>query len=143
LFQHCRGLARAMIIEAVGFDAAFAEKRNEIFNQSYERIVKTFIGMKKSGTITNYDPWVATLLCSGTLYSIVDEWLQSELKTNLVDYAFPVIVFNLNAFGINYNDTEVKQYISEMLSDIESNYHDLISFRLNLGDEQDEKKICC
>lgn len=126
LFQHCRGLARAMIIEAVGLNQTFEQKRAEIFRKSHERIEKIFVDMNSGGTLKTYDPWVATLLCNGTLYSVIDDWLQGEGKTNLVDYAYPIIVFNLNAFKIQYEKSDVENYISEMIADMENSYEKLL-----------------
>ena len=131
LFQHCRGLARAMIIEAVGHNPTFELKRAEIFRKSHERIVKRFVKMNSKGSLKTIDPWIATLLCNGTLYSVIDDWLQGEGKTNLVDYAYPIITFNLNAFKISYEELDVQTYISEMIIEMEKHYSDLLNFNID------------
>jgi Transcriptional regulator len=131
LFQHYRGLARAMIVEAVGLNPEFEVKREEIYRQSHERIVKRFIKMNSSGYIKNIDPWIATLLCNGTLYSVINDWLQGDGKTNLVEYAYPIILFNLNAFKIPYDESEVQGYINDMIIKMEEHYRDLINFKID------------
>lgn len=128
LFQHCRGLARAMIVEAAGLNPLFELKRAEIFRKSNERIVKRFIKMHDKGSIES-DPWVATLLCNGTLYSVINEWLQSDDRKNLVDYAYPIVTFNLNAFKFPYKEADVKASIDEMILQMEERYTDLLNFK--------------
>lgn len=131
LFQHCRGLARAMIVEAAGLNPEFELKREEIYKKSHERIVKRFIKMNSNGFLKSVDPWTATLLCNGTLYSVINDWLQGDGKTNLIDYAYPIIIFNLNAFKITYDETEVQGYINEMIIEMEKNYRDLLNFNID------------
>lgn len=128
LFQHCRGLARAMIVEAAGLNPAYEIKRNEIFNKSHERIVKNFVNMNSNGKLKTADPWIATLLCNGTLYSVITNWLYSDGKTNLVDNAFQIITFNLNAFKIPYEEADVQKYIDEIIAEMEKRYTDLLNF---------------
>lgn len=133
LFQYCRGLARALMVEAAGFNPVFELKRAEIINKSHKRIVRCFINMNNSGELINSDPWVATLLCNGTLYSVIDNWLQGDGKTNLLDYAYSIITFNLNAFKIDYKESEVRTYIGEMISEMDKHYNSLLNFNIDLS----------
>lgn len=117
-FQNFRGLAKAMMVEAAGLHPRFEQKRAEIINQSNERIVTLFTRMKQHGKLSTADARIAALLCNGTQYSIVMDWLQRETTESLTDFAFPIITYNLNAFKIPYADLDVNQYITETLTEV-------------------------
>lgn len=120
IFQNCKGAAKALMIEAAGFNPVFENKRCEILKRSDERIEKIFSGLKKMGLLSIADAKTCAILCNGTMYSIITNWLQEDDNQKLTNYILPIVIFNLNAFQIEYNQNDLVNYINEMLSDMEN-----------------------
>lgn len=120
IFQNCKGVAKALMIESAGFNPVFESKRCEILKRSDERIEKIFSGLKKMGLLSIADAKTCAILCNGTMYSIITNWLQESNDKKLTDYILPIVMFNLNAFQIQYNQNDLVNYINEMLDDMEN-----------------------
>jgi AcrR family transcriptional regulator len=121
-FQHFSGLAWALMIEASNLGPDSEQKKGEIINQSNERVISIFNKMYEKGELKDADPKIDALMCNGAMFSVITDWLRQEKKTNLTDYAFQIVTFNLNAFRIAYNDDDVKKYIRELLEEIENEF---------------------
>lgn len=121
-FGHCNGLARALMIEGIGNNPRFEKKRLEIFRNSNERIERVFKGLSSQRLLDISDLKIATLLCNGTMYHVIMDWLQGERTVKLTDYSYQIITFNLNAFKINYQNSDVKLYINDMLEELETDF---------------------
>jgi len=121
-FQHCNGLARALMIEGIGDIPRFEKKRLEIFNNSNERIERVFIGLSNLKLLDISDTKISSLLCNGTMYHVIMDWLQGDRTVKLTDYSYQIITFNLNAFKIDYQNSDVKLYINDMLEELETDF---------------------
>ncbi len=119
-FQHCNGLARALIIEGIGKNQTFLKKREEIFENSNDRIEKIFTELCQNGLLDIPDVKTGTLLCNGSMYSVIIDCLQHERASKLTDYSYQIITFNLNAFKLDYHTYDVKLYISEMIEELDT-----------------------
>lgn len=119
-FEKNRGLAKALIVEAAGFNQVFDQKRSEIFAKSNARIEQIFITITAKGALKSTDPRLAAIICNGTMYSVIIDWLQGNGTNHLLAYVKPVIVYNLNALGIPYDEGKVDFYIQEMISEMEA-----------------------
>lgn len=122
IFQNCKGAAKALMIEAAGFNPVFESKRFEILKRSNEKIEKIFSGLKKMGLLSIADAKTCAVLCNGTMYSVIANWLQENNDKKLTDYILPIVIFNLNAFQIEYNPNDLINYINEMLNDMKNNF---------------------
>lgn len=116
-------IAKTMLIEAPGFDPLFEKKRAHTFHKSNERVEHIFKNLCKHGHVHIQDTKTAALLCNGSLYSVVMEWLQQNRTQPLTEYAYPIIIFNLNAFQLKYVEEMVQTYITETISDIDTFFH--------------------
>lgn len=119
IFQNNKGIAKAMMIEAAGLNPLFEKKRAEIFRKSNDRIERIFEKLKSQGFKTSYDAKTCALICNGTLYYVITDWLQGNCQNQLIDYAYPIITYNLNAFKLEYQEDQVIQYINEMMAEME------------------------
>lgn len=119
-FEHCKGLAKALMVEAVGFNPKFEKKRQDILNNSNERIEQIFKLLQRDLNIDN--PKLYAIMCNGTMYSIIMDWLQGSSSEKLTDYLFQIVTYNLNAFRLEYSISEVEGYISGMISEMEENF---------------------
>lgn len=122
LFQKNRGLAKALMVEAAGLNPVFEAKRAEIFRRSNERIEKIFETMKSNGFSAPYNTRTCALLCNGTLYHVINDWLLRDSNRMLTGYAYPIVIYNLNAFQLDYQKLQVIQYIDEMMMDMEKGF---------------------
>lgn len=119
LFQRFRGIAKAFMVETAGMVPSFETKRSELFKQSNHRVELIFENLIKNKKLEYSNPRTAALLCNGTMYSIIMDWLLGIDKKKLTDYALPIINYNLNAFKIKYSEPEVKEYIKETIMDMD------------------------
>jgi hypothetical protein len=108
-----------MMIEAAGLNPVFEKKRAEFYRRSNERIEKIFNHINPNGILNSYDNKTATLLCNGTLYNVIVEWLQEGAAGNVLDYSLPIIIYNLNAFNLPHQKSELDEYTADMISDME------------------------
>lgn len=108
------------MIEAAGLNPIFEKKRAEFYKRSNERIEKIFNYINSDGLLGDYDNKTAAILCNGTLYNVIVDWLQEGASGRVLDYSLPIITFNLNAFKIEYQRNELNEYIDKMLSDLEA-----------------------
>lgn len=117
-FQKNRELAGIMLIGSVGLNPDFEKKRitdHQKISRVFEEIFQKLIDQ---GAIRVPDAKVAAILFTGSIYSIIINWLQNEQSTSLIEHTFPLIVYNLQALGIQYNDlnVEILNEIGEQIS---------------------------
>lgn len=120
IFQKYKQLAKIMMIEAAGLNPKFEAKRAEFYKKSTERISTLFDHIHMKGTNYQYDSKIAALICNGTLYSVITEWLQEGASGQVLDYAYPIIIYNLNAYKIEFTDDELSEYVDRVLLDLQN-----------------------
>ncbi|MGD9155337.1 MAG: TetR/AcrR family transcriptional regulator [Bacillota bacterium] len=107
-FQSNKELARIMLISSVGLNPDFERRRVA----SYQRIALFFEEIFKSllqkKIIRVPDAKAAAILFTGSIYSIVTYWLQENIPIDLVEFTFPLVVYNLQALGIQCTDSDLK-----------------------------------
>lgn len=111
-----RSLARIMLIEAVGLNPKCERKRAEVTERYVNYTAMYFEQLKLCENISIPDVRIWSLAFIGTLYNVIMEWLQSSSTNSLTDYAYPLTIYNLQALKVDYNDTLVKDAISEILN---------------------------
>ena len=113
-FQKNRGLARIMLIGSVGLNQHFEKKRaadHQKISLVFEEIFKELLQKK---AISVPDAKVAAILFTGSIYSIITHWLQEDMPAYLGEFAFPLIVYNLQALGVQCNNVDI-QFIKDAL----------------------------
>ncbi len=114
-FQNSRELARIMLIEAVGLNARFEEKR-AANNRRYCKILEDiFHVMSEKGIISVPDVQVAAIAFMGAVYTLIIDWLQREQGATLVESSYPLVVYSMQALKMKFDDMEVKSYIDSIL----------------------------
>jgi hypothetical protein len=114
-FQKHKSLGRIMLIEAVGLNTRFEQKRaanNKRFTMILEEV---FDQMQKKGIINIPNIKVAAISLMGSVYTFITDWLQEDDITDPVHYAYPLIVYNLQALGMKFNENEIKESINSIL----------------------------
>ena len=114
-FQKNKELARIMLIGSVGVNPHFELKR-AADHQKISRIFEKIFGeLSEKGTINIPDAKIAALLFTGSIYTAITDWLLEDKQINLVEFTFPLVVYNLHALEIKFNDLALKNYLNEIL----------------------------
>jgi len=111
-FQKSRELARIMLIGAVGVNPHFEKKRTADHQKISIIFEEIFRKLDLDKAISVPDAKVAAILFTGSIYSIIINWLQEERPLDLIGFTFPLIVYNLQALGIKYNDLDINLIIN-------------------------------
>ena len=122
-FQKHKTLGRIMLIEAVGLNTRFEQKR-AANNKRFTMILEDVFGeMQKKGIINLPNVRIAAISLMGSLYTFITNCLQEEDATDPVQYAYPLIVYNLQALGMKFDEKEIMSIIQSVL---QSNYDEIM-----------------
>ena len=114
-FQRNRELARIMLIEAVGLNPHFEQKRTSN-NKRFTRILEEILlQLSDKGIIDTLDVKVAAIAFMGSVYTLIIDWLQEDNSVNPVEYAYPLTVYNMQALKLKFDPAAVKEIIDEIL----------------------------
>ena len=113
-FQKNKELARIMLIGAVGLNPQFELKRVSNHQRISNIFEEIFSKLSKNGIVSIPDAKVAALLFTGSIYNIITDWLQEGTPVNLVEFTFPLAVYNLQALGIKFNNFDLNNFINEI-----------------------------
>jgi AcrR family transcriptional regulator len=111
-----RPLAKILLIEAVGLNPRFEQKRAEVTQKYVNYTTEHFKQVKLSGKVNIPDVKIFSLAFIGTLYNLIMSWLQDSSTNHLTDSAYALTIYNLQALKIDYSDNHVKESISEVLN---------------------------
>jgi Transcriptional regulator len=120
MYQQRRELTRIMLIEAAGLNPEFNKIRWESIRQSWESMeerFQKFITRCKT-PVKIPDARVASLAFNGSMYYLVLDWAEGNQETDLTDSAFALSVYNLQAIKVSFEEAEIKQYVKELLDDL-------------------------
>jgi AcrR family transcriptional regulator len=113
-FQKNKELAGIMLIGSVGLNPNFEKKRIADQHKISLVLEEIFEKLLQKGAISVPDTKVAAILFTGSIYSIIIQWLQEDTPIDLVEFAFPLIVYNLQALGIKFDDSDLKTIHDEI-----------------------------
>jgi AcrR family transcriptional regulator len=114
-FQKNRELARIALIGSVGLNPHFDNKRNADHQKVSLICEEIFKKLLQKKTIRIPDPKVAAILFTGSIYSIIINWLQDGQAPSLAEFTFPLIVYNLQALGIQCTEHDIKTIYDQTL----------------------------
>lgn len=114
-FWKNRSLGRIMLIEAVGLNPRFEQKR-AANNKRFSVLLEEFFSeMQKKGIINLPSIKIAAISFMGSVYTFITDWLQEEDAADPVEYAYPLIIYNLQALGIKFDEKEIRENINAAL----------------------------
>ncbi len=114
-FWKNRSLGRIMLIEAVGLNPRFEQKR-AANNKRFSVLLEEFFGeMQRKGIINLPNIKIAAISFMGSVYTFITDWLQEEAAIDPVEYSYPLIVYNLQALGIKFEENEIRESIHSAL----------------------------
>ncbi len=107
-FQKNKELARIMLIGSVGVNPHFEKKRTADHQKISRVFEEIFSNLRRKNAINVPDAGVAAILFTGSIFSIISYWLQEDNPVDLIEFTFPLIVYNLQALGIHCNGQDLK-----------------------------------
>jgi AcrR family transcriptional regulator len=107
-FQKNKELARIMLIGSVGISPQFEKKRTADYQKISLVFEEIFRKLLQKKAIRIPDPKVAAILFTGSIYSLITNWLQEDDSVELVKYTKPLIAYNLQALGVQYDDLDLE-----------------------------------
>jgi TetR/AcrR family transcriptional regulator, fatty acid metabolism regulator protein len=113
-FQENKELARIMLIGSVGLNPNFEKKRIADHHKISLVLEEIFKKLLQKRAINVPDTKVAAILFTGSIYSIIIQWLQEDTLIDLLEVTFPLIIYNLQALGIKCNDHDLKTIHDEI-----------------------------
>jgi AcrR family transcriptional regulator len=113
-FQKNKELARIMLIGSVGLNPHFEKKRTADHQKISLVFEEIFNKLCQKKAINIPDAKVAAILFTESIYSIIINWLQEDNPIGLAEFTFPLIVYNLQALGINCDDLDIKSIHEEI-----------------------------
>lgn len=114
-FQKNKELARIMLIGSIGLNPHFELKRVADHQKISDIFEKKFGELNEKGTINIPDAKIAALLFTGSIYTAITDWLLEDKRINLVEFSFPLVVYNLRALKLKFNDLVLENYLNEIL----------------------------
>ncbi len=118
VYQSKRELAKILLIEAASINAEFEKKMSDNIKINCNRMEERLQSFKIKGLIQVPDTRIAALAFEGSLYYLIIDWLEKESNVKLTDSAFTLVIYNLQALAITFNVDEVKEYINEVLDEL-------------------------
>ncbi|MPN03542.1 hypothetical protein SDC9_150772 [bioreactor metagenome] len=83
----------------------------------------TWFGRFKAHNSVNIpDERVAALIYEGSFYYLINDWLESDESVHLTDCGYAFCVYNLQALKISFKEESIKQYIDEVLKELEESH---------------------
>jgi len=110
-FQKNKELSRIMLIGSIGLNPHFEKKRTVDHQKISLVFEKIFEEMMQKKVIITPNAKTAAILFTGSIYSIIIHWLQEDNLIDLVEYTFPLIVYNLQALGIQCNERVIRLFM--------------------------------
>jgi len=119
IFYKYRELAKILLIEAVGLNPRFEQKYANIMVKSCESMEVLLIHLKELGIIDVPDSKVAAIAHEGAINNAITFWLRTDDKADFRVYAYPLVIFSLQALKINFNPGDIESSICEMFQELD------------------------
>ena len=119
LYEQNRDIARIMLMEAAAVNPEFQRVRAESMRESAQDMTIWFERFKLHEAVNIPDARVAALIYEGSFYYLIDDWLESDASVHLTDYGYSLCVYNLQAMKIPFEEESVRQYINEVIKELD------------------------
>ncbi len=121
-YKRFNKLSKIMLIEAIGINPRFQAKYTELMLESVSRMKSGFSQLMRSGSIQIADLDVAATAYIGAVNNVITCLLLSEREYNLNSCAYSLIIFLMQALNMDFDRTNIKHMIDDMINELESNH---------------------
>ena len=119
MYEQKRDIARIVFSEMLTAEPSFKALEEERINSFVQVMTGWFGRFKLHSGVNIPDEKAAALIYAGSYQSLVSYWLKDGAGAPLTGLGYAFCVYNLQALGIAFNEPEVKEYIGEVLSELE------------------------
>lgn len=119
LYEQNRDISKIMLLEAAIINPSFQKIRTDSMKESAQVMATWFERFKLHNTANIPDSRVAALIYTGSYYYLINDWLETDTCTPLTDFGYSFCVYNLQALKIPFEETEVREYIDEVLKEMD------------------------
>lgn len=116
-YQERKDLAKVLFVEAVGITPGLEEKVGEVFRAFLRPIEKSLKQYSEEGIVRVDDPELTAMALYGEVHFVVVNWLYGNATSNLTSYAYPLVIHQLKALSVEYDEDAVKSCIEKILSE--------------------------
>ena len=118
MYDRKREIARIMLLEAATAEPSFQSLEINRIKDFAQTMAGWFEKFKLHNKVSIPDSQVAALIYAGSYYYMVNEWLSSDTASPLTEYAYSFCVYHLQALKIVFDENTVKEYIGEVLREL-------------------------
>jgi len=108
-------LTKILMIEAVGLNPRFERKRAQAAKMFADNAAESFEKWNREGSVIFRNARITAVAFIGSIDYAIENWLQGNLPYDLRELAFNLSIHTLQAFKLDFDDTEIKKYIDEIL----------------------------
>ena len=119
LHERNRDISKIMLLEAAINNSEFQRIRTDSMRKSAQAMAEWFERFKLHHSVNIPDARVAALIYEGSYYYLINDWLEAGAHVPLTDYGYAFCVYNLQALKIPFEEAEVREYIGEVLNELE------------------------
>ncbi len=123
LYEQNRDISKIMLLEAAAINPEFQKIRAASMKESAQTMAVWFERFKLHHQVNIPDERVAALIYEGSFYYLINDWLETDAPVPLTDYGYAFCVYNLQALKIAFEEESVKQYIDDVLEELEEAHH--------------------
>ncbi len=122
LYERNRDISKIMLLEAAAINPEFERVKTASMKASAQTMAVWFERFKLHHAVYIPDAKVAALLYEGSFYYLVNDWLEADASLPLTDYGYAFCVYNLQALKIPFEEDSVRQYIDDVLKELEESH---------------------
>lgn len=108
-----------LLLKTISINERFENKHKEIINTVKNVVKPIFEEMKKNNLIEIIDVEIAAISFIYDINGVMLSYIMNENKKNIVDVAFNIAFYNLNALKMKFDIDEIQTYIRSLF---EKNY---------------------
>lgn len=109
-------LTRMLFVKCLGADSKFEEKYWQIFNAVKDYLRKVLFNLREKKHITASNTETFSIMLTQSVFGMILYWLNSKDSMNIEEMTFSLLIYNMRALKIDFNEDDVKKYINEVLS---------------------------
>lgn len=130
MYQKYRREAIMLRVKEVGSNKLFEEKVAQFTEYSYSGTEKMLKKLQDENNLKIVEPKKAAICFVSSINGIILYMLKNEINETITELAIPLISYNLNAIGIDFDEKMIEPIINQLQKEFDSG----VFFSINWGD---------
>lgn len=118
MYQQKREIARIMLLEAAAAEPNFQKLEADRIKEFSQTMATWFGRFKLHNEVNIPNEKVASLIYVSSYYCLINEWIASDAVVPLAEHGFAFCVYHLQALKISFDENTVREYIDEVLNEL-------------------------